>query len=57
MSHTVANINDPPQKEQLWFNKAGDPVESYLVTDMQFHKGRLYTAGLSSNDAAASVQT
>jgi hypothetical protein len=53
MEYTVADINDFPAKDQLWFNKANDPVESYVVTDMNFYKGKLYASGLASFDAAS----
>jgi hypothetical protein len=48
MAHTTAAIHDNPSRDDLWFNKAGDPVESYTVTDMNYHDGKLYATGVSS---------
>ena len=51
---TVETLEKPPAGDQRFLNAI--PARSFTVTDMKFHDGKLYVAGLSNLNFASSMR-
>ena len=54
VSHTSAAITDRPAADKTFWKDV--PAATYLVTDLAFHDGRLYVAGLSNAAFASTLR-
>ncbi len=54
LSATVAKLENPPAGDFRFWNQT--PMRSFTVTDMQWHAGKLYVAGVSNGTFASSLR-
>jgi hypothetical protein len=54
VSHTSAAVTDRPAADKTFWKDV--PAATYLVTDLAFHDGRLYVAGLSNAAFASTLR-
>jgi hypothetical protein len=54
VSHTSAAVTDRPAADKTFWKDT--PAATYLVTDLAFHDGRLYVAGLSNAAFASTLR-
>lgn len=54
VAHTSAPIKDRPAADKTFWNDV--PAATYTVTDLAFHEGRLYVAGLSNATFASTLR-